>query len=87
MKLIFISTIFHMFIFIGSTTRICIVGNETEEDLNESVFRDSGDIVSVNSVCKLSENKSYNLICLRLFIIIRAYSNLMIEFYLFFLGR
>jgi len=74
-----------MFIFIGSTTRICIVGNETEEDLNESVFRDTGDIVSVNSVCKLSENKFHNSICLRLFIIIRAYSNL-IEFY-FFLGR
>jgi len=78
-----------MFIFIGSTTRICIVGNETEEDLkNESVFRDTGDIVSVNSICKLSENKSHNLICLRLFTIIRAYSNLMIEFYFFFfLGR
>ncbi|KYM88071.1 Acyl-CoA synthetase family member 4 [Atta colombica] len=35
-------------LYIGSTTRICIVGNESEEDLNKPVFRDTGDIVSVD---------------------------------------
>ncbi|XP_011880286.1 PREDICTED: acyl-CoA synthetase family member 4 isoform X2 [Vollenhovia emeryi] len=32
-------------LYIGSTTRVCIVGNEAEEDLNKPVFRDTGDIV------------------------------------------
>ncbi|KYN17850.1 Acyl-CoA synthetase family member 4 like protein [Trachymyrmex cornetzi] len=35
-------------LYIGSTTRICIVGNEAEQDLNKPVFRDTGDIVSVD---------------------------------------
>ncbi|XP_018342023.1 PREDICTED: acyl-CoA synthetase family member 4 isoform X1 [Trachymyrmex septentrionalis] len=35
-------------LYIGSTTRICIVGNESEEDLNKPVFRDTGDVVSVD---------------------------------------
>ncbi|XP_018311567.1 acyl-CoA synthetase family member 4 [Mycetomoellerius zeteki] len=34
-------------LYIGSTTRICIVGNESE-DLNKLIFRDTGDIVSVD---------------------------------------
>lgn len=41
---------------LGSITRICIIGNETEEDnnnLNKPVFRDTGDTVSVSSICKL----------------------------------
>lgn len=43
---------FHVCVFnIGSTTRICIVGNETEKDLNKPVFRDTSDIVSVSSIC------------------------------------
>ncbi|XP_077269796.1 aminoadipate-semialdehyde dehydrogenase isoform X3 [Temnothorax americanus] len=35
-------------LYIGSATRICIVGDETEEDLNKPVFRDTGDIVSAD---------------------------------------
>lgn len=38
------------FFLIGSATRICVIGNETEEDLNKLVFRDTGDIVSVSSI-------------------------------------
>jgi len=37
---------------IGSTARICIVGDETEEDLNKPVFRDTGDIVSVSFISR-----------------------------------
>lgn len=36
------------FYYIGSNNRVCIVGNETEEDLNKPVFRNTGDIVSVS---------------------------------------
>ncbi|XP_012530873.2 beta-alanine-activating enzyme isoform X1 [Monomorium pharaonis] len=35
-------------LYVGSTTRICIVGNETEENLNKPVFRDTGDVVSID---------------------------------------
>ncbi|XP_018406530.1 PREDICTED: acyl-CoA synthetase family member 4 isoform X2 [Cyphomyrmex costatus] len=39
-------------LYIGSTTRICIVGNESE-DLTKPVFRDTGDIVSVDNQRKI----------------------------------
>ncbi|XP_011637640.1 beta-alanine-activating enzyme [Pogonomyrmex barbatus] len=35
-------------LYIGSSTRICIVGNETEENLDKLVFRNTGDVVSID---------------------------------------
>ncbi|XP_014470185.1 PREDICTED: acyl-CoA synthetase family member 4 [Dinoponera quadriceps] len=36
------------FLYIGSSSRICIVGDETEDDLCKPVFRDTGDIISID---------------------------------------
>ncbi|XP_020280492.1 acyl-CoA synthetase family member 4 isoform X2 [Pseudomyrmex gracilis] len=33
-------------LYIGSCSRVCIIGNETENDLNKPVFRNTGDVVS-----------------------------------------
>ncbi|XP_012223300.1 beta-alanine-activating enzyme [Linepithema humile] len=35
-------------LYIGSSSRICIVGNESEKDLSAPIFRDTGDIVSID---------------------------------------
>ncbi|XP_011339696.1 beta-alanine-activating enzyme isoform X2 [Ooceraea biroi] len=35
-------------LYIGSTTRICIIGDETEGNLSKPVFRDTGDVVSTD---------------------------------------
>ncbi|KAL0102094.1 hypothetical protein PUN28_018561 [Cardiocondyla obscurior] len=40
-------------LYIGSTTRICIIGNETEENFNKPVFRNTGDIVFIDDHLKI----------------------------------
>ncbi|XP_032670188.1 beta-alanine-activating enzyme [Odontomachus brunneus] len=36
------------FLYIGSSSRICIIGDEIEDNLSKPVFRDTGDIISID---------------------------------------